>query len=36
MGFLMRPHPLTNFELVAVYENEDLIEFFQEIICLKK
>ena len=37
MGFLMLPHPLTNFELQKYHEmNQDLMEFFQEIICLTK
>ena len=34
MGFLMLPHPLTNFEIQKYYENEP--RFVPEIICLKK
>ena len=38
MGFLIQPHPLTNFEIQKYYENEPWFNsvFFQEIICLKK
>ena len=37
MGFLMRPHPLTNFEIKRHYQNEPRFNaFFQEIIYLKK
>ena len=37
MGFLMPPHPLRNFEIQKYYQNEqDLMVFFQEIICLKQ
>ena len=37
MGFLMPPHPLTNFEIQKYYQNEqNLMVFFQEIICPKK
>ena len=37
MGFLMLPHPLANFEIQKYYEKDpDLMEFFQEIIYLKK
>ena len=37
IGFLMLPHPLTNFELERVYENKPRFNGgFQEIICLKK
>ena len=35
MGFLMLPHPLTNFEIQNIKMNQDLMVFFQEIICLK-
>ena len=35
MGFLMLPHPLTNFEIQKYFKmNQDLIVFFQEIIYL--
>ena len=35
-GFLVPPHPLTNFEIQKYIKmNLDLMEFFQEIICLK-
>ena len=37
MGFLMPPHPLTNFEIQKYYENEPRFnDVFQEIIYLKK
>ena len=37
MGFLIPPHPLTNFEIEKYYENEpDLMVFILETICLKK
>ena len=37
MGFLMPPHPLTNFEIQTYYKNEPKFNgVFQEIICLKK
>ena len=37
MGFLIPPHPLTNFEIKEYYENEPRSSgFIQEIICLKK
>ena len=36
MGFLMLPHPLTNFEIQKYYQNEPRFnDVFQEIICLK-
>ena len=36
MGFLMPPYPLTNFEVQNIMKiNQNLMEFFQEIICLK-
>ena len=36
MGFLMPPHPLTNFEIQKYYKNEPQFNgFFQEIIYLK-
>ena len=36
-GFLMPPHPLTNFETQKYYENEPRLNgFFQEIIYLIK
>ena len=34
MGFLMPPHPSTNFEIQKYYQNEPV--FLQEIIYLKK
>ena len=37
MGFLMPPHPLTNFEIQKYYKNEPRCNgVFQEIIYLKK
>ena len=37
MGFLMPPHPLTNFEYRNIIKmNQNLMVFFQEIIYLKK
>ena len=37
MGFLMPPHPLTNFEIQRYYENEPRFNgVFQEKMCLKK
>ena len=36
MGFLMPPHPLTNFEIQRYYQNEPRFNGVQEIICLKK
>ena len=36
-GFLMLPHPLTNFKIQKYYQNEPRFNVvFQEIICLKK
>ena len=36
MGFLMLPHHLTNFQIQSIMRmNQDLMEFFQEIMCLK-
>ena len=35
MQFLMPPHPLTNFEIQKYCQNQDSMEFSQEIICLK-
>ena len=37
MGFLIPPHPLTNFEIQKYYRNESRFNgvFFQEIIYLK-
>ena len=35
MGFLMPPHPLTNFEIRIIRMNQDLMVFFQEIIYLR-
>ena len=33
----MLPHPLTNFEIKNIIgANQDLMEFFQETVCLKK
>ena len=33
MGFLMPPHPLTNFEIQSIIKmNQDLMVFFQEIM----
>ena len=37
MGFLMLPHPLTNFEIQSYYQNEPRFNgLFQEINCLEK
>ena len=37
MGFLIPPHPLTSFEIQSIMKtNQNLMVFFQEIICLKK
>ena len=36
MGFLMPPHPLTNFEIQRYYQNEPRFNGVQEIISLKK
>ena len=37
IGFLIPSHPLINFEIQSIMGmNQDLMEFFQEIICLKK
>ena len=37
MGFLIPPHPLTNFELENIIKmSQDLMALFQEIVYLKK
>ena len=37
IGFLIKPHPLTNFEIQKYYENEPRFNgVFQEIIYLIK
>ena len=37
MGFLIPPHPLTNFELENIIKmSQDLMVLFQEIVYLKK